>query len=1333
MSKRAKLLNPLEREAEIPDLQPIQRVLDDKLKRWQDQQGKIIAYDPVLTKDQKKARLMALEFHSNINRETEFLTNEKKEFVLDFIDWLNYRDPTNAKDPRYVRDTEQALGKLGATVRTEPLDVQGKNEWLGEFIDKKSKFNRAILRLRLGPHSTHTWDLYDAYLYYKYILRGEKCPDNGFLDDFDNYFMHKWKPDPNPRPMGPSGGWDKGYGRYGGDPDEGGGQERADEEFIPSSKGPMPGMKPEEYQQPNEPGEDAKQEMEIKKEKIEEQEEFMNEGEVEDNNGVAPPPDDASDDAVKGITPEQIKEIIADVNKGITEKIGSLDDTIKTLEKQTNEDMIKLAMFVDTTMATAMDNFAQMIKSMQGLQPPPPAPGAVAPSASPVDLDPILTRLGDLEKKLMDKLGQQPPAPPAPPPSSSPAQQEPNQYQKEIVRLLKEGALKKGSGTAPPPPSQPPPPPPDVSKDIAAITTKLNDIMTMMKQNQDQSQVVSPPAAAPPAAAPPEAPSMDLTNIETGLGTLTTKVDAIIDDIQNSAKDASMANITASGLTNAIAATQGMIKKLEEKIDKMPGTVADSMSPPAPVEPLDLSQLATKEDIQGIRETLTKIQTEIQTAPQSPDIDKIAQQINALSTEQAQEVAEATARSMIRQGVNGEELNKLANSLAAKNAESADKLMKAITDDFNTQYMARLKELQEAIKAHSDALTNMQNMYQSDLNTMSEGAKNDLVAFARDTEAAVNQLRNFTNYTMTQMRGLSNGFSPSNAALHQVIKDLDDLNTNVTKVQSGLNNGTLVSDGPSKTALAQAATIYTLNKLAGFWQGTKTVGSATGSAIGTVASGTVSALGYGAQGTVSAIKGTASGIATVASGTASVLGAVGAGGKNIIDYVSKTQVPSLSGMLPNISMPIFNNGETSIATAEFDAKNITAARNGNNPIIQQAKDNTAKRIRENPNNRIDVGEDVASNVVKIVSDGRIKDSGAVTGYLGTVADTGTTTTTDVWLSENSKNNKALQRGTGFGAPMPPSTPVANTPTTTTTTTTTSSSRQPNATPTTSEAEAYVKRRWKELNIDGNPHDDLWKGGRTWQQIDSKLGQFHKKKNLDDATETAKIEVTRLRQVYRNAKEMMPDSVFSVKVAVNLLTRSIIDIDDESTKTQILDQVKQLQKNLTPMITQNTEFLKQATLISEWLIKKTNGRKDFGSGITISPLSVQIGIRLLDAYLDTQTNVTEAILKSRFKSSPETLKEFQQRDTESSAEPTTEEMIQKLFYKPDSRGRNMPIFKGGMVAYLRIAAAYMDELIKSGGSVESLTTIQEQYEKDIGNIDEIDTTMLRDRTRSKRRR
>lgn len=238
LDKRQRGLNPIEAEKTIRELEPVQTVLDNKLKEWLELEYEALARSN-LDPEQRQARIHAIEFHANVNKHTEFLTNQKRQFVMEFIDWLQYRDPTSGRgrngqaNPAYVRDIETGLRRLGGIVRQGPLDVKGKDEWLANFIDKKQKYSKTLMKLRMGPHATHMWTLYDAWLYYKYILRGEKLPDESFMSDFDDYFYNKWSRGRPPRQNRDAGGFPAGGGRH----LDQGDQVRNREEFVPRSHG----------------------------------------------------------------------------------------------------------------------------------------------------------------------------------------------------------------------------------------------------------------------------------------------------------------------------------------------------------------------------------------------------------------------------------------------------------------------------------------------------------------------------------------------------------------------------------------------------------------------------------------------------------------------------------------------------------------------------------------------------------------------------------------------------------------------------------------------------------------------------------------------------------------------------------------------------------------------------------------------------------------------------------------------------------------------------------------------------------------------------------------
>jgi hypothetical protein len=109
----------------------------------------------------------------------------------------------------------------------------------------------------------------------------------------------------------------------------------------------------------------------------------------------------------------------------------------------------------------------------------------------------------------------------------------------------------------------------------------------------------------------------------------------------------------------------------------------------------------------------------------------------------------------------------------------------------------------------------------------------------------------------------------------------------------------------------------------------------------------------------------------------------------------------------------------------------------------------------------------------------------------------------------------------------------------------------------------------------------------------------------------------------------------------------------------------------------------------------------------------MGISMFDAYLDVQANVTEALLRSEYAETPS--KFDPNAGAPDQPEPSAEDTILSIFYKKDSRGYNQPVFKGGGVAYLRIAAAYMDEFMKvaaEGGSAGNLS-IDAMLQRDLG--------------------
>lgn len=185
-------MNPLQKEGQTPNLEAHPDYLKKQLKEWKEKREHEIARSAV-SAEEKQAQLIALQFQVEMDEKQLFLDTENEKFVKEFIKWLQYRDPVNRRDEYYVRGTEAELAKYGATVRKGPLIVKGSEEWLNAYVDKASKYQKQLLKLRMGPHNAYEWNLYDAWLYYKYILHGHALTTEGYLNDFDAYFYHKWE------------------------------------------------------------------------------------------------------------------------------------------------------------------------------------------------------------------------------------------------------------------------------------------------------------------------------------------------------------------------------------------------------------------------------------------------------------------------------------------------------------------------------------------------------------------------------------------------------------------------------------------------------------------------------------------------------------------------------------------------------------------------------------------------------------------------------------------------------------------------------------------------------------------------------------------------------------------------------------------------------------------------------------------------------------------------------------------------------------------------------------------------------------------------------------
>lgn len=108
-----------------------------------------------------------------------------EQFTLDFMNFLQGKDPESRRDPAYVK---HRLKELGQTTHTKPAMGKGIKEWLEGPIRKKAEILRKLTLLRLGPHKAFEWSLDTWWLYYKYILRDLPYPEDEVLHDFDKFW-----------------------------------------------------------------------------------------------------------------------------------------------------------------------------------------------------------------------------------------------------------------------------------------------------------------------------------------------------------------------------------------------------------------------------------------------------------------------------------------------------------------------------------------------------------------------------------------------------------------------------------------------------------------------------------------------------------------------------------------------------------------------------------------------------------------------------------------------------------------------------------------------------------------------------------------------------------------------------------------------------------------------------------------------------------------------------------------------------------------------------------------------------------------------------------------
>lgn len=189
LSKKQHGKDYLTLEKQLPDLQARKEFLKQKMDEWYNNKRTQITGDTTLSSEEKTAQLTALDFDYFKEEKVEFLETTNEEFVKDFIDWLQYKDPDSPRNPKYVRHKEAELGKYGATVRREALNLTGQKEWLNGFVYKKDALKRKLAVLYGGPNKWFNWNLYHGWLFYKYVLRGvDGTNEKMFLSDIQDLY-----------------------------------------------------------------------------------------------------------------------------------------------------------------------------------------------------------------------------------------------------------------------------------------------------------------------------------------------------------------------------------------------------------------------------------------------------------------------------------------------------------------------------------------------------------------------------------------------------------------------------------------------------------------------------------------------------------------------------------------------------------------------------------------------------------------------------------------------------------------------------------------------------------------------------------------------------------------------------------------------------------------------------------------------------------------------------------------------------------------------------------------------------------------------------------------
>lgn len=138
--------------------------------------------------NENTAKMMAIGTKL-VQLETDSFDSEvNKEFGIDFILWLQGKS--------YYNTLPEKTPWL-----TKPLyKSPSVKAYIDQFADQKTKLNIKMTKLRMLPPQ----DIYEAWLYYKYIVREKEAnPEDFFLESFNEWTSQPYDP--------PSGGIPKNY------------------------------------------------------------------------------------------------------------------------------------------------------------------------------------------------------------------------------------------------------------------------------------------------------------------------------------------------------------------------------------------------------------------------------------------------------------------------------------------------------------------------------------------------------------------------------------------------------------------------------------------------------------------------------------------------------------------------------------------------------------------------------------------------------------------------------------------------------------------------------------------------------------------------------------------------------------------------------------------------------------------------------------------------------------------------------------------------------------------------------------------------------------------